>query len=78
MQTASKESDLLCFYASWLRAWHYQIIVLSPMHEHGMCCRFAEAVITVLFTILVALWFFRDPDFMTGWATRLKDGYAAG
>jgi len=33
-----------------------------------------ESVVSVTFTILVALWFFRDPDFMTGWAPAISPG----
>ena len=34
---------------------------------------FHEFIVTTLFTILVALWFFRDPDFMRGWAPAITD-----
>ena len=33
-----------------------------------------EAVVTIDFLVLVALWFFRDPDFMVGWAPAISPG----
>ena len=29
---------------------------------------FHELAVLIVFTILVILWFFREPEFMTGWA----------
>jgi len=31
--------------------------------------------VALLFTLLVLLWFFRDPEFLRGWARGFKDGY---
>jgi len=33
-----------------------------------------ETIVSITFTILVILWFFRDPDFMTGWAPAISPG----
>ena len=34
---------------------------------------FHEFIVLTLFLILVSLWFFRDPDFMLGWAPAITD-----
>ena len=34
---------------------------------------FHEFIVSFLFSILVCLWFFRNPDFMTGWAPAITD-----
>ena len=34
---------------------------------------FHEFIVSVLFLVLVSLWFFRDPDFMRGWAPAITD-----
>ena len=34
---------------------------------------FHEFIVSLLFSILVCLWFFRNPDFMTGWAPAITD-----
>ena len=39
---------------------------------------FHEFIVSVLFSILVALWFFRDPDFMIGWAPAITDTPISG
>ena len=36
--------------------------------------RYNEAAVGTLFTILVLLWFFRSPGFMTGWGDLFKPG----
>ena len=36
--------------------------------------RFHEGAVLTLFTILIALWFFREPRFMSGWAGFLSHG----
>ena len=34
--------------------------------------RFGEAVVSILFVILILLWFFRDPGFIPGWGKLFK------
>jgi sodium-dependent dicarboxylate transporter 2/3/5 len=41
---------------------------------HQLHNRYAEWVVAFMFALLVALWFFRDPDFMSGWASYLPGG----
>ncbi|XP_077336561.1 solute carrier family 13 member 2 [Lithobates pipiens] len=43
--------------------------VISEEHKNLGSMAFAEICVLVLFTLLVILWFTRDPGFMPGWAT---------
>ncbi|ELT93587.1 hypothetical protein CAPTEDRAFT_180677 [Capitella teleta] len=36
---------------------------------------YAEWVVAFMFVLLVALWFFRNPDFLNGWAYHMEDGF---
>uniref|UniRef100_A0A3B4BC90 Uncharacterized protein n=1 Tax=Periophthalmus magnuspinnatus TaxID=409849 RepID=A0A3B4BC90_9GOBI len=51
----------------------YQVI----KHEYKKLgpIRFAEACVLLIFTLLVLLWFTRDPGFIPGWATVLFNQY---
>ena len=37
--------------------------------------RYAEYMVAIMFILLVALWFFRNPDFMSGWAAGYPQGF---
>ncbi|ELT88417.1 hypothetical protein CAPTEDRAFT_195705 [Capitella teleta] len=37
--------------------------------------KFSEAAVAVLFVLLVLLWFFRAPDFLSGWSETLPAGF---
>ncbi len=39
---------------------------------------YAEKNVIALFVVLIALWLFRSPGFMTGWGDALKTGGATG
>ncbi|XP_041664797.1 solute carrier family 13 member 2-like [Cheilinus undulatus] len=47
----------------------YQVIKNDFRHLGGMS--FAEVCVLIIFTLLVLLWFTREPGFMPGWATVL-------
>ncbi|KAJ8386224.1 hypothetical protein AAFF_G00175440 [Aldrovandia affinis] len=52
--------------------------VIREEHRRLGAMSFGELSVLLLFTLLVALWFTRDPGFMPGWATNLfnaKDEY---
>ncbi|CAD5122851.1 DgyrCDS11253 [Dimorphilus gyrociliatus] len=40
--------------------------------------KYQEIVVIVIFTTLVLLWFFREPQFMTGWSAAFRPGYVTG
>ncbi|XP_050785028.1 solute carrier family 13 member 2 [Gopherus flavomarginatus] len=45
--------------------------IIKDEHKKLGSMRFAEIAVTVLFLILVVLWFTRDPGFIPGWATNV-------
>ncbi|XP_073171189.1 solute carrier family 13 member 2 isoform X6 [Lepidochelys kempii] len=45
--------------------------VIKDEHKKLGPMRFSEIAVTVLFLLLVVLWFTRDPGFMPGWATNV-------
>ncbi|XP_043355108.1 solute carrier family 13 member 2 isoform X1 [Dermochelys coriacea] len=45
--------------------------VIKDEHKKLGSMRFSEIAVTVLFLLLVVLWFTRDPGFMPGWATNV-------
>ena len=49
------------------------IKMLQAKYEELGSFSFHEFVVSILFCIVVCLWFFLNPDFMVGWARALKD-----
>uniref|UniRef100_A0A674IVC5 Solute carrier family 13 member 2 n=1 Tax=Terrapene triunguis TaxID=2587831 RepID=A0A674IVC5_9SAUR len=45
--------------------------IIKDEHKKLGPMRFSEIAVTVLFLLLVVLWFTRDPGFMPGWATNV-------
>jgi len=40
-----------------------------------VCCSFAEVSVSLLFILLVFLWFARDPGFVAGYGSLFKKGF---
>lgn len=46
-------------------------MIIKEEHKKLGSMKFAEIAVSVLFILLVLLWFTRDPGFIPGWATVL-------
>lgn len=51
------------------------LVLLKRKYTELGIVRFHEKVVACLFFILVGLWVFRSPQFVTGWANLIEDGY---
>nr|XP_006131125.1 solute carrier family 13 member 2-like [Pelodiscus sinensis] len=45
--------------------------IIKDEHKKLGPMKFSETAVTILFILLVVLWFTRDPGFMAGWATNI-------
>uniref|UniRef100_A0A452HRR1 Uncharacterized protein n=1 Tax=Gopherus agassizii TaxID=38772 RepID=A0A452HRR1_9SAUR len=61
----------LCSNASMKAKQKMAYRIIKDEHKKLGSMRFAEIAVTVLFLILVVLWFTRDPGFIPGWATNV-------
>ncbi|EMP37813.1 Solute carrier family 13 member 2 [Chelonia mydas] len=57
--------------ASMKAKWKMAYRVIKDEHKKLGPMKFSEIAVTVLFLLLVVLWFTRDPGFMPGWATNV-------